>query len=60
VIEENASPLGIVVSGSLEKGLEVRLDSSVSIEDMVVGRYVTIEGSKRRFFGMITDITLVW
>ena len=57
--QENANqPLGIVVSGSLDKGLEVRLDSAVSIEDMVVGRYVTIEGKKRRFFGMITDISL--
>jgi DNA helicase HerA-like ATPase len=25
---------------------------------MVVGRYVTIEGKKRRFFGMVTDISL--
>jgi len=24
----------------------------------VVGRYVTIEGKKRRFFGMVTDISL--
>jgi len=59
VNEENINqPLGIVVSGSLEKGLEVRLDSSASVEDVVVGRYVTVEGQKRRFFGMITDITL--
>ena len=50
--------LGIVVSGSLNKGLEVRLDSSASVEDMAVGRYVTIEGQTRRFFGMITDVTL--
>ena len=50
--------LGIVVAGSVEKGTEVRLDSSASIEDMVVGRYVTIEGKKRRFFGMVTDISL--
>jgi hypothetical protein len=50
--------LGIVVSGSLGKGVEVRLDSSASVEDMVVGRFVTIEGQKRRFFGMITDISL--
>ncbi len=52
--------LGIVVSGSLTKGVEVRLDSSVSVEEMAVGRYVTIEGEKRkrRFFGMITDISL--
>ncbi len=50
--------LGIVTSGSLEKGIEVRLDSGVSVEDMAVGRYVTIEGSQRRFFGMITDVSL--
>ncbi len=57
--EENTGQhLGIVVSGSLDKGVEVRLDSSASIEDMAVGRYVTIEGKKRRFFGMITDISL--
>ncbi len=56
--EEISRKLGIVVSGSLDKGVEVRLDSPVSVEDMVVGRYVTIEGKKRRFFGMITDISL--
>ena len=50
--------LGIVTAGSLDRGVEVRLDSPVSVEDMVVGRYVTIEGQKRRFFGMITDISL--
>lgn len=56
--QENTERLGIVVSGSLDKGVEVRLDSSVSVEDMAVGRYVTIEGQKQRFFGMITDISL--
>jgi DNA helicase HerA-like ATPase len=50
--------LGIVVSGSLNKGVEVRLDSGASVEDVVVGRFVTIEGKKRRFFGMITDVSL--
>jgi len=50
--------LGIVTNASLEKGADVRLDSPVSVEDMVVGRYVTIEGQKRRFFGMITDVRL--
>jgi len=56
---ESTTPrLGIVTSGSLNKGLEVRLDSSASVEDMVVGRYVTIQGEKRRFLGMITDVSL--
>jgi len=57
-MQENSERLGIVVSGSLTKGVEVRLDSSASVENMAVGRYVTIEGEKRRFFGMITDISL--
>ncbi len=56
--QENTQRLGIVVSGSSTKGVEVKLDSSASVEDMVVGRYVTIEGQKRRFFGMITDVSL--
>jgi DNA helicase HerA-like ATPase len=50
--------LGIVTSASLESGVEVRLDADVSVEDMVVGRYVTIQGKQRRFFGMITDVRL--
>ena len=54
-IENN---LGIVTAGSLNKGIEVKLDGTASIEDMAVGRYVTIEGNKRRFFGMITDVSL--
>ncbi len=56
--QENNERLGVVVSGSLNKGVEVKLDSSASVEDMAVGRYVTIEGDKRRFFGMITDVSL--
>ena len=56
--QDNSQRLGIVVSGSLNKGVEVKLDSSASVEDMAVGRYVTIEGQKRRFFGMITDVSL--
>jgi DNA helicase HerA-like ATPase len=49
---------GIVISGSLNKGIEVKLDSSISMEDIVVGHYVTIEGNRQRYLGMITDISL--
>jgi DNA helicase HerA-like ATPase len=55
---ESSQRLGIVTAASLERGVDIRLDSPVSVEDMVVGRYVTIEGQKRRFFGMITDVSL--
>ena len=50
--------LGFVISGALTKGIDVRLDGDISVEDLAVGRYVTIEGQKRRFFGMVTDVTL--
>jgi DNA helicase HerA-like ATPase len=55
---EEQTRLGLVVSGSLARGVEVRLDASVSVEDMVVGRYVAIGGAKHRFFGIITDVSL--
>ncbi|MCL2140777.1 MAG: ATP-binding protein [Dehalococcoidia bacterium] len=50
--------LGIVVSGSLNEGVAIRLDINSSIENIVVGQYVTIEGQKLRFLGMITDVKL--
>jgi hypothetical protein len=50
--------LGRVVSGSLTQGVRVKLEGGASVEDMAVGRYVTIEGGQRRFFGLITDISL--
>lgn len=50
--------LGIVISGSLSQGLEVKLDASAPVEEMAVGRYITIEGARLKFFGMITDVAL--
>jgi len=54
-LERDPRRLGLVVAGSLSKGLEARLDAEVSVEDMAVGRYVVIDGRQRKFFGMITD-----
>ena len=50
--------LGIVTQGSLSTGLEMRLDMSQSVEDLRVGRFVVVEGKNRRFFCMLTDVTL--
>ena len=50
--------LGMVVGGSLSKGLDVKLDSGAPVEEMAVGRYIIIEGDQNRFFGMVTDIAL--
>ena len=54
----NTDNLGLVVSGSLSEGLAVKLGAGSSIEDITVGRYVTIEGRSKRFLGMITDVKL--
>jgi DNA helicase HerA-like ATPase len=50
--------LGVVVGGSLTKGLDVKLDRDTEIEDLAVGRYVVVKGKHKRFFCMVTDIVL--
>ena len=50
--------MGLVVGGSLSKGLTVKLNAGAPVEEMAVGRYVVIEGTEMRFFGMITDVAL--
>ncbi len=57
-IDPATRELGIVISGSLSKGLEVKLKSNAPVEEMAVGRYITIEGAQLKFFGMITDVVL--
>ncbi|HMR64106.1 MAG TPA: ATP-binding protein [Anaerolineae bacterium] len=57
-LEVATQRLGRVISGSLSKGLEGKLEASAPIEDIAVGRYVIVEGDKLRFFGMITDVAL--
>ena len=49
-------PLGMVVDGSLTRGVEVRLAPAASVEDVKVGAFVTIQGERQRFFGVVTDI----
>src|SRR5688572_10019576 len=61
--EDDGSPvkakrLGVVVGGSISKGLAVKLDPMISVEDLAVGRYVVVHGESKRFFCMLTDISL--
>ncbi|RME86379.1 MAG: ATP-binding protein [Caldilineae bacterium] len=58
VAADQSRRLGVVVAGSLSRGLEVRLDRDQRLEDLAVGRYVTIAAGDRIFFGMITDVSL--
>ncbi len=55
---EDRVRLGMVVAGSLTEGIEVRLDAGTSVEDIRVGRYVTVSGQRMRFFGVVTDVSL--
>lgn len=50
--------LGLVIGGSLSKGLAVRLAREVSTEEMAVGSYAVVRGQSKRFFSMITDVEL--
>ena len=58
-VTTDARRLGIVVGGSLSKGLDVKLDRTAVVEGMAVGRYVVVRGQTgRRFFSIITDVAL--
>ena len=50
--------LGVIVGGSLSKGLDVKLDREQAIENLAVGRYVVVRGQHKDFFCMITDVAL--
>ncbi len=52
------TPLGLVIQGSLSKGLEIRLLPDVSVEDMRVGKFLVIQGTRSRFFCLLTDVAL--
>ncbi|MEP7284301.1 MAG: ATP-binding protein [Chloroflexota bacterium] len=56
--QQQTRRLGVVVGGSLTKGLDVKLDRETEIEDLAVGRYVVVRGKQKRFFCMVTDVVL--
>src|SRR5262245_12309622 len=56
--EQRGKRLGVVVGGSLTKGLDVKLDRETEIEDLAVGRYVMVRGKHKSFFCMVTDVVL--
>ena len=45
-----AEPLGIVMAGSLSKGLDVKLAGQRLIEGLAVGRYVVSHGQGQQCF----------
>jgi len=57
-IFDTPARLGVVVGGSLSRGLTVKLEVGQTIEDLAVGRYVVVQGDRKRFFCMVTDVQL--
>ncbi|MEB3225435.1 MAG: ATP-binding protein [Synechococcus sp.] len=51
-------PLGSVIQGSLSQGLEVRLHGDISVEEMRVGKFLVVRGSRSQFFCLLTDVSL--
>ena len=56
--DSNGAFMGTVIGGSLNRGIEVRLDPSFPVESVKVGGFVAIQGQAQRFFGIISDVTL--
>src|SRR5438105_5233104 len=52
------SRLGLLVAGSVAEGLQARLDPSVPIEDVRLGKFVKIVGQKYEYFCLVTDVQL--
>jgi hypothetical protein len=50
--------LGLLVAGSLSEGLAARLDPTVPIEDVRLGKFVKIVGQKYEYFCLVTDVQL--
>lgn len=50
--------IGVITHGSLNRGVEMKLDSSESIENVIAGTFVVIQGEQFDFFSMITDVSI--
>lgn len=50
--------IGVITKGSLTEGVEMKLNSDRSVEDVKAGKFVVIEGFKNEFFSMIIDLSL--
>ncbi|WP_051141461.1 helicase HerA domain-containing protein [Salisaeta longa] len=50
--------LGVITHGSLNGGLEMKLDASTGVESVIAGTFVVIKGEQYAFFSMITDVEI--
>ncbi len=50
--------IGIITHGSLSQGVEMKLSASESIESVVAGTFVVVQGARFDYFSMITDVSI--
>lgn len=50
--------IGTIIGGSFERGLQVKLDTSVITEELPVDSFAIIQGTATVYFGMVTNITI--
>jgi len=50
--------VGMVVGGSVTRGVEVKLEAAISVEELKVGTFVILRGERTSFFGVVTDVGL--
>ncbi len=58
IAESKRRTIAHVIKGSLLDGLVARLADDAEVEDVRVGRFVVIEGSRTRYFSSVHDVTL--
>ncbi len=55
---DDIKELGLITSGSLVEGLQMKLGPERSIEEVKAGKFVVISGMFHQFFSLITDVRL--
>jgi DNA helicase HerA-like ATPase len=53
-----SNPLGVVVDGTFNGGLIIRLNPGVSTEQLSIGNFVVVDGQRNRYFSLISDMHL--
>ncbi|KAB2834671.1 MAG: ATPase, partial [Candidatus Dadabacteria bacterium] len=54
----DAKELGLITSGSLVEGLQMKLGPERSVEEVKAGKFVVVHGNYNQFFSLITDVRL--
>ncbi len=55
---KDAKELGLITSGSLVEGLQMKLGPERSVEEVKAGKFVVVHGLYNQFFSLITDVRL--